>query len=325
MRNNRLKNLCVNDSPKKRQRLFPSFGRVRGGGVRGGRWNQLSLFLLIVGINMILIHYLAWGTAHLLWQSISLDNPASNLENPAIVRYINTVTSIVVFGFSSLLYAFIVNNGKPFSYLKMDKGFKWNRLLLLLLIFCASLPALSWIIKWNEGLHLPQTLSAIEQWMREQEETSTVLTKQMLSGTSLSVLFANLLAMAIVPAVCEELFFRGALLSWLKNSFGKKHLAVWLSAIIFSAIHVQFFGFLPRMLLGAYFGYLFLWTGSLWTAIVAHFLNNAVIVVTAFLYNTGYITTDYEQIGNGGEKVWAIFLSFGITTILMGKLWKDRV
>jgi membrane protease YdiL (CAAX protease family) len=281
------------------------------------KWNQLALFLLILGVNMIIFSFLAKGTAQLIWHSQSMDNPA-------IARYTNSITLLGIFGITALLYAFIINRRKPFAYLKMDKGLKWNSLLLIILILCASMPALSWIIKWNESLHLPQVFSSVEQKMRQMEDSRAILTKQMLAGTSLSVLFANLLAMAIVPAICEELFFRGVLLSWLKESFHNKHLAVWLSAIVFSAIHIQFFGFFPRMLLGVYLGYLFLWTGSLWTAIIAHFLNNAIAIAAAFLYNIGCTTTDYQQVGNADEKVWAIALSCCFTTTLIWYLWKNR-
>ena len=281
------------------------------------KWNQLALFLLILGINIIIFSFIALGTAQLIWQSASTDNPA-------MARYTNSILIMGAFGITTLLYAFIVNRRKPFVYLKLDKKVKWDSVFLILLILCASMPALSLIIKWNEGLHLPQALSAIEQWMREKEDASAVLTKQMLSGTGLSVLFSNLLAMAIVPAICEELFFRGVLLSWLKDSFHRKHLAVWLSAIVFSAIHIQFFGFFPRMLLGVYLGYLFLWTGSLWTAILAHFLNNAVAVVAAFLYNIGYTATDYEQVGNMDERAGVIALSFCLTATLIWYFWKKN-
>ena len=267
---------------------------------------------------MIFFSLLALGTSYLIWQSVSTNDPTS-------VRYINSVIIVGTFGFSALAYAFIANNRKPFVYLKMDKGFKWGTFLILVLILCTSMPALSWIIKWNEGLHLPQILASVEQWMREKEDISALLIKNMLSGTTLSVLFSNILAMAIVPAICEELFFRGVLLPWLKNSFHNKHLAVCLSALIFSAIHVQFFGFFPRLLLGAYLGYLFLWTGSLWMPIIAHFLNNAIVVVPAFLYNAGFITTDYEQIGNGDGEIWTIATSFCLTAVLVWYLWTNKL
>jgi len=282
------------------------------------KWNQLALFLLILGVNLIIFSIIALGTTVLFWKSMSM-------ENPAVARYSNALIMLGAFGFTALLHAFIVNQRKPFAYLQMNKGVQWKTVLLLVLVFCASMPVLSWIIKWNEGLHLPQFLSAVEQWMREYEDQAALLTKRMLSGTSLSVLCANLLAIAVVPAVCEELLFRGVLLSWLKNSFHRKHLAVWLSAVVFSAFHVQFFGFFPRMLLGVYLGYLYLWSGSLWTPIIAHFLNNAVAVVAAFFYNIGYISVNYEEFGNGGEQIWAVVLSFCVTGGLIVVLWRKRI
>jgi len=283
------------------------------------RWNQLAVFLFILGVNMIFFNLFAWGTAALFWESISLAN-----LTPAAARYINSVSAIGTFGLTALIYAFIINNRKPFSYLKMNTCIQWREVLLIVLLFGISMPALGWIIKWNEGLHLPQFFSSAEQWMRKQEDLATYLTKQMLSDTSIFALFASLFAMAVVPAICEELLFRGALLSWLKDGFKNKHLAVWLSAFIFSAIHVQFFGFFPRLLLGVYLGYLFIWTGSLWVPIIAHFLNNAVTVIAAYLFNMGYINTDYEQFGDVGEKSWIILLSALITALLVWNFWKNR-
>jgi len=281
------------------------------------KWNQLAVLLFLMGINILIFSLLASGSSYLIWQSVSADNPAA-------AKYTNTILMIGIFGLTSLVYVWMVNRRKPFAYLKMNRGIQWNTVLLLVLILCVSLPTLGWIIKWNEGLHLPQALTAVEQWMLEKEDSLAILTKQMLAGTTLSVLFVNLLAMAVVPAVCEEMFFRGVLLSWLKDCFRNKHLAVWLSAIVFSAIHVQFFGFFPRMLLGVYLAYLVLWTGSLWTAVIAHFLNNAIVVIAAFLYNAGYTAIDYEQIGSGGEKGWVIVLSCFVTAAFVGYLWKNR-
>ena len=276
--------------------------------LQNNKWNQLAVFLIILGINTIIFSQLV-----LVWHSASMDE-----------KYVNALASVGILGLTSLIYAFALNRRRSFAYLKMNEGVKWDTALALVLVFCVSMPALGWIIKWNEGLHLPQVFSATEQWMREQEDMLADLTKQMLAGTSLTVLFTNLLVIAVVPAICEELLFRGVFLSWLKDGFRNKHLAVWLSAIIFSAFHVQFFGFFPRMLLGVYLGYLFVWTGSLWTPIIAHFLNNAVIVIASFLYNIGYIATDYEQIGNGGENAWIVALSLCFTTVLIVYLWKNK-
>jgi hypothetical protein len=105
----------------------------------------------------------------------------------------------------------------------------------------------------------------------------------MTADPHISTLLLNLLVCALLPAVCEEFFFRGTLQQvlqrWCKNS----HVAIWLTGFIFSAIHLQIDGFLARWLLGAYLGYLLVWSGSLWLPILAHFLHNALSIIIAHI------------------------------------------
>jgi len=105
------------------------------------------------------------------------------------------------------------------------------------------------------------------------------LTEQCLKADNFGILLINLGLMALLPAFAEELSFRGT----LQQILGNKHLAIWLTAIVFSAIHMQFYGFIPRMLMGAMFGYIFVWTGSLWVPIVMHFTNNSLAVIAYYL------------------------------------------
>src|SRR5690606_2422366 len=119
-------------------------------------------------------------------------------------------------------------------------------------------------------------------WMKVQELQMEKITEKILQVTSFSGLLLNLLVIAIIPAIGEELLFRGCLQPvfhrWTKNI----HIAIWITAIIFSAIHVQFYGFIPRMLMGAVFGYMLYWGRSIWLPIIAHFINNATAVIYTF-------------------------------------------
>src|SRR5690606_9694418 len=101
---------------------------------------------------------------------------------------------------------------------------------------------------------------------------------------SYSALAINLLMIAIIPAIGEELLFRGGIQNIFYKWFKNPHIAIWAAAILFSAIHVQFYGFIPRMLLWALFGYLLVWGKSIWYPIIGHFINNGSAVVTAFIY-----------------------------------------
>lgn len=165
---------------------------------------------------------------------------------------------------------------------------------LAVLFLVAFSPVLGLISEWNTHMQLPDSWSSIENWMRMKENEMALLTENLVMNDSLSGLALNLLVVAVLPAIAEEFFFRGA----LQNIFGRwisnTHIVVWATAIIFSAIHVQFFGFFPRMLLGAIFGYMLVLTNNIWIPILAHFVNNAGVVFVAFYYTKkGY---SYQQL-----------------------------
>ena len=162
------------------------------------------------------------------------------------------------------------------------KKVKPNLLLLTILLIVVSMPFLEWTVAVNEKMVLPDALKWVEDWMRQKEEETKTVTLMLLDMKNISDLIVNLLMIAVIPAIAEELIFRGALQRSLTKIFHNPHVAIWMTAFIFSAIHFQFFGFLPRFLMGAAFGYLYFWSGSLWYAMIAHFLNNAYAVCIAW-------------------------------------------
>lgn len=153
---------------------------------------------------------------------------------------------------------------------------------LVFLIMVVTMPFMEWTALWNQQMHFPDFLKSVEYWMKAKEAEAMRLTYIFLKINGLGDFFINLFTIALVPAVAEELMFRGGVQRAFKRMFDNPHVSIWLAAFIFSAIHMQFYGFLPRLLLGALFGYLYLWTGSLWYAILAHFINNAYAVCVAW-------------------------------------------
>lgn len=147
------------------------------------------------------------------------------------------------------------------------------------LLIIVSSPLVDALNTWNQSLNLPEFLHSVEQWMVDKEKQAEVLTSQMLNINSWGGLLMNLLVIALLAGIGEELLFRGVLqkimIGWTKNI----HWGVWITAIIFSAIHLQFFGFIPRLALGALLGYLFVWSKNLWVPILAHTINNAFVVI----------------------------------------------
>src|SRR5690606_9250818 len=126
--------------------------------------------------------------------------------------------------------------------------------------------------EWNESLSLPASLKGIEEWMRLQEDSMAELTERMVMVDKVPLLLLNIVVMAILPAVAEEFFFRCNLMHIIQRMARNHHISIWLTAIIFSAIHFQFYGFVPRMLFGAFFGYLFFLTQIIWLPVFASFV-----------------------------------------------------
>lgn len=140
------------------------------------------------------------------------------------------------------------------------------------------------IIDWNQNIQLPEVLKEVEGWMRAKEQENTLLTQGLLRFDSLSKLLVALIVFALIGPLGEEVFFRGVLQLKLKDWGLSPVKSIWAAATIFSLVHFQFYGFIPRLLLGALFGYLFLWCGNIWIPIVAHVINNALFILTAFIH-----------------------------------------
>jgi membrane protease YdiL (CAAX protease family) len=154
-------------------------------------------------------------------------------------------------------------------------------LLLVLLIMFFSLPLMEYVALLNQKMTLPGWLKPLEDWMRQKEDEMARTTVLLLTVRQPIDFVVNLLMIAILPAVAEELMFRGGVQRAFMRMFNNPHIAIWITAIIFSGIHMQFFGFFPRLFLGALFGYIYVWTKSLWYTMFAHFLNNGYAVCVA--------------------------------------------
>ena len=212
---------------------------------------------------------------------------------------------------------------KPMSFLKLNIAPHWREILFVILLLAISMPAMNYIVYLNEQLSLPDSLSAIEQWMRATEDAAKAVTDSFLKGNTFLGMIGCVLLMGVLTGISEEMLFRGALQGSL-SQFRNSHFSIWLAAIVFSLLHFQFFGFVPRLLLGAVFGYLLVWTGSLWVPIIAHAINNSVVVISSYIFATAAVAatsvgTTFETFGvptNGGFPKLA-FISLVLTYFLI--------
>lgn len=189
------------------------------------------------------------------------------------------ISAICMFLFPAICTAWLCSE-QPHSFLHV-KSFHIDIRLLLLVTFSMFLisPTISLTRYLNSLITFPEWMAPLEEWMRSTEEMAAGLTNKLLSQKGVLALSANLVVVAVAAGITEEFFFRGALFSILRKSIRNHHILIWTVAFIFSAMHFQFYGFIPRMLLGAYLGYLLYWTKNIWVPVFAHFLNNAAAVI----------------------------------------------
>ena len=182
---------------------------------------------------------------------------------------------------------------KPLHAMCLDRAPGWKAIAIVVAFYILSLPAMNWIVSFNESMSLPASMSGIEQLMRSLEDEAAETTKTLLDIHSIWELVPCVLVVGLMAGLSEEILFRGAMLRTMQDSRLGPHAVVWIVAIVFSAIHMQFYGFIPRMLLGVWLGYLLVWTRSLWVPIIAHTLNNSTVVVMSYLANKGVVAEDF--------------------------------
>ncbi|MBA7518388.1 hypothetical protein ES705_10458 [subsurface metagenome] len=190
-------------------------------------------------------------------------------------------------------------------------------MLMVLLTLIFSVPIINFLIDWNSSLKLPEWINFLEDKLQQMEIERNQLTERMTDNMQTSDYFFNLLIIAIIPAIGEEFLFRGILQrifsQWIKNI----HIAIGLAAIIFSAFHLQFYGFLPRLVLGVYFGYLFYWSKNIWLAVWAHFLNNAFAISLIYIAANGWFSESDILKGGTITSLLQVLLSIFITSLLV--------
>lgn len=188
---------------------------------------------------------------------------------------------------------------KPVQWLRMDKKLNWKQAVLAVVFMLVAVPCINLLLWLNEKIPMPDLLTQFSSVAEE-------LTKKLIVAENAEQMVVNLFVIALMPALCEEICFRGTIQQYIKSN---PHVAIWVAAIIFSAIHMQFEGFIPRMLMGAAFGYMFYWSGNLWMPVLAHFTNNAFsVIMYNVLYQTQKSVDEIDTLGTG-ETIWLGILS----------------
>jgi uncharacterized protein len=245
-----------------------------------------------------------------------------NNTNIAFLKYFQVINQIGVFILPAIIFAFLEsrNVGQYFG-----TGYKPGLYLLFIsiLLIIVFIPAVNSMVLLNEQMKLPGFLKNIEIWMRESEDKTNLLTEAFLNVNTVGGLLLNLFIIGFLAALGEELLFRGVILRLFYDGLKNHHLAILISSLLFSAFHLQFYGFLPRTALGMVFGYIYIWSGSVWIPIILHFIFNGTTVFVAFLFQRGFISTDMESFGST-DNTYVILTSFVLTFLFLWVFYKHK-
>jgi len=246
----------------------------------------------------------------LLGLQSDLDGSKLHLANGVLwLKMGQLVQTILLFLVPAAICAFLFSSS-PFNFLRLNKLAKGRTFLLVTLLSLSIAPLVGLLSQLNGLVHLPS-------WAMAMENEGMVLTRAFLKVDTLNGLLFNIFLVGLLPAFAEELFFRGLLqrlfAEWTKNI----HAGIWISAAVFSAVHFQFLGFLPRMFLGALFGYLFYFSSSIWVSMTAHFINNSIGVVAYYLFVKGSIKVDPLSSEPVAVGSWMLFVSMAVVALVL--------
>jgi len=215
-----------------------------------------------------------------------LSNYMSDYKNPdnvVFLKYLQTVQSVGLFIVPAFIIGYFMNQN-TYVFLGFNVKISTQRAMAAVIIMLVALPLVNYLGLINSTMQLPEWLSGFEQWMKEKEAGAQELTRAFLVMENQGQLIFNIFMIGLLPAIGEELIFRGIFqqifTDWTKNI----HWGIFIAAFLFSTMHFQFYGFLPRLLLGMLFGYLFYWSRSIWIPMLVHFVNNTTAVFAYYFY-----------------------------------------
>ncbi len=289
-------------------------------------FSKIIFSLFIILVTFLLTFIIGFLIAIPIFQiNISnLTNVLSNYNDPdnlSFLKYLQTIQAIGLFIVPAFIIAYLFNSDF-FKYLKFN-SVSIRPVTLTIIILLASIPVINSLNVINEGMQFPDWLKGIESWMKEKEMGAQALTEAFLRMDSFSALLFNIVMIGILPSIGEELIFRGVFqrlfAEWTKNI----HWGIIIAATLFSAMHMQFYGFLPRLVLGILLGYLFYWSGSIWVPILGHFVNNATAIIIYYLY-ADEMSKEVESFGATNDSF--IYLIIGLVFVipLLYLFYKDH-
>lgn len=234
---------------------------------------------LIIGLMLVPVFF----GVDLITFAAAAANPMAHMEAMNALKFIQFLQASIMFIAAPFLYLRLTSADScaAIQWKAPEKPIFYFYAVLMLVV---ASPLVAVLVKINEQLTLPEALAGLEQSIKQMEASAQELTKAFMKVDGLIGLLINVLIIAVLAGISEEIVFRGVLQKMLQDKMRNAHWAILISAFVFSAIHMQFYGFLPRFVMGVLLGYLYFWSGSLWMSMIAHSINNALAVVMSYLY-----------------------------------------
>lgn len=215
-------------------------------------------------------------------------------DSTSALRIVTIIQDLLVFILPPIVTALLMTR-LPAEFLEVMRKPRLLSVLAVVAAMLVAIPAMNVVIAWNASIDLPETMS----WFKTAEANAQAMIAKLMGEPTIGNLIMSVLIVGCLTGFAEELFFRGGLQKLLMCTRMNPHVAIWLAATIFSLFHLQIYGFVPRLLLGAFFGYLMWWSGSLWLPVIAHALNNTLVVITDWLSKSNGSVPDIDSLGVG--------------------------
>lgn len=274
----------------------------------------LLVSLIMLSVSLLLGKLIFGNTAF----DIKAVGEALSGKQLALLKFTQSLQHISMFLVPSIVVAYILSR-KPGHYFGIKICPGGVPILFVVVLAIVITPLTGHLGIWNAKMQLPGWMSGIESWMRGKEGEAATITGWLIRSDNIPTLLINILILSVLPAFGEEMLFRGILQKLFAKVLKSGHLAIILTAILFSASHLQFFGFLPRLLLGLIFGYLYYWSRSIWLSVLAHFINNLIPVVLAYFIGWESINLNVEEVFTRGEYVILVPIFF--SGLLLFGIW----
>lgn len=280
-------------------------------GMTGGRF--------LVGFGQRLFLFACVTVICFLIGAVAVSFIISKGSTPAM-RVSAIVQDMMLFIVPALATACLITR-QPARFLMVETVPSFILVILAIGGLYAAVPLMNMTVTWNESISLPPSLKDLEDAMRQSEDAARASIALLIGDRhSIGSLIMAILIVGVMAGFSEEIFFRGTMQRLLTTGPINAHVAIWITAFMFSAIHMQFYGFVPRLLLGAYFGYLAWWTRSLWIPVIVHVINNTTVIIGEFM-SSGE-KSRFDTIGaTSSDYIW-VAVSAIMTVLLIVALYK---